>query len=209
MSFTGVDGPNTNLHSAALEFGLDTTLSRNWWAVALRGVFGIAFGLIAFLFPGATMLSLVVVFSVYLVFDGVVAIISAMRAARHHERWGLLTIEGFVSILVAILAASWPGLTVFVFVIMVAGWAIATGVLMFAAAFKLNKDHGRWWLAIGGIVSILYGVLLIAAPLLGALVLTWWIGAYAIVFGVSLLALAFQLRARHKDRETATIGTRG
>lgn len=207
MSFTGVDGPNTNLHAAAMEFGLDTILSRNWWAVALRGVFGIAFGLIAFLFPGATMLSLVVVFSVYLVFDGVVAITSAVRAARHHERWGLLTIEGIVSIVVAIMASSWPGLTVFVFVILVAGWAIATGVLMFAAAFKLNKSHGRWWLAFGGIVSILYGILLIAAPLFGALVLTWWIGAYAIVFGASLLALAFQLRSRHKERQNAAIGS--
>jgi uncharacterized membrane protein HdeD (DUF308 family) len=207
MSFTGADGPNTNFQGAAIEFGLDSTLARNWWAVALRGLFGIAFGLIAFLFPGATMLSLVVVFSVYLLFDGVVAIASGVRAARKHERWGLLILEGIVSIAVAILATSWPGLTVFIFVILVAGWAVATGVLMFLAAMKLDKNHGRWWLALGGIVSVLYGILLFVAPLLGALVLTWWLGAYAVIFGASLLALAFQLRARHKERQNASIGS--
>jgi uncharacterized membrane protein HdeD (DUF308 family) len=87
-------------------------------------------------------------------------------------------------------------LTVIAYVLLVAAWAIVTGVLMFAAAFRLNRNHGRWWLLLGGVASVIYGVLLIAAPLLGALVLTWWFGAYALVFGVMLLILAFRLRAQ-------------
>jgi uncharacterized membrane protein HdeD (DUF308 family) len=69
-----------------------------------------------------------------------------------------------------------------------------------AAAFCLNIEHGRWWLVLGGAVSVAYGVLLIMAPLIGALVLTWWFGAYALVFGIALLILAFRLKGRLDPR---------
>jgi uncharacterized membrane protein HdeD (DUF308 family) len=182
---------------------LNGILARNWWAVALRGVMGVLFGLIALVFPGATMLSLVLVFAAYLLVDGVFAIIAAVRAARQRERWGLLTFEGIVNIATAILAVLWPGLTVIAFVLLVAAWAMVTGVLMLAAAFRLNIDHGRWWLVLGGAASLAYGVLLVIAPLIGALVLTWWIGAYALVFGVALLVLAFKLKARRDEQPHA------
>lgn len=82
------------------------------------------------------------------------------------------------------------------FVLLIAAWAIVTGALMLWAAFRLDTDSGRGWLVLGGIVSLAYGVLLIIAPMIGALVLTWWLGAYALVFGVALLVLGFRLRAR-------------
>ena len=82
------------------------------------------------------------------------------------------------------------------FVLLVAIWALVSGSLMTVAAFRLNVEHGRWWLAFSGIVSIAYGLLLIVTPLIGALVLTWWLGAYAILFGAALLILAFKLRSR-------------
>jgi uncharacterized membrane protein HdeD (DUF308 family) len=176
--------------------GMSAALARNWWAVALRGVIGIVFGLVALLMPAATMLSLVLVFSAYMLVDGVFAIVSAVRAARRHERWGLLVFEGILNIVVGVLAFMWPGLTVLVFVMLVAAWAIVSGALMLAASFQLNVDHGRWWLVLGGVASLVYGALLVIAPLIGALVLTWWLGAYALVFGVSLLILGFRLRSR-------------
>jgi uncharacterized membrane protein HdeD (DUF308 family) len=171
-------------------------LARNWWAIGIRGVVGILFGLVALFLPGATMLSLVLVFAAYAFVDGVFGIISAMRAARQRERWGLLLLEGVVDIAVAAIAVLWPGITVVAFVLLVAFWAILTGALMLAAAFRLEIEDGRWWLVFGGVVSLLYGALLIVAPMIGAVVLTWWLGAYALVFGVSLLVLAFRLRAR-------------
>ena len=152
--------------------------------------------MVALALPGVTMLSLVLVFAAYAVVDGVLAIIAAVRSARSHERWGLLVLEGLVDIAAGVLAFLWPGLTILIFVMIVAAWALVTGGLMTAAAFRLHLDHGRWWLALGGLASIAYGVLLIIAPLIGALVLTWWLGAYALVFGVFLLILAFRLRAR-------------
>src|SRR3954451_11361412 len=173
------------------------TLVQNWWLFTVRGVLGIIFGCIALIFPGPTMLSLVIVFSAYMLVDGVAGIISAVRAIRRKEdRWGLLIFEGLLNIAVGILAFLWPGITVVAFVWLIAAWAIVTGGLMTAAGFRLNVDHGRWWLILGGLLSLAFGVLLIIAPLIGAIVLTWWLGAYALVFGVALVIFSFKLRSR-------------
>jgi uncharacterized membrane protein HdeD (DUF308 family) len=171
-------------------------LVRNWWAFVIRGVLAIGFGLIAIFLPGVTLLSLVLVFAAYAAADGVFGIIAAIRAARAGERWIWLTLEGLVNIAAAVVAVMMPGLTVVVFVALLAIWALITGAFMLVAAFRLDSEHGRWWLVLSAVASLVYGALLLAAPLVGAVVLTWWIGAYAIVFGVSLLILAFRLRSR-------------
>jgi uncharacterized membrane protein HdeD (DUF308 family) len=183
-------------------------LARNWWLFTLRGIFGILFGLVALVFPGPTMLSLVILFSAYMLVDGVAAIVSAVRAMRRRDQWGLLIFEGLLSIATGIVAFLWPGLTVLAFVLLVAAWAIVTGALMTAAGFRLNIGHGRWWLVLGGLCSLIYGVLLVAMPLIGAVVLTWWMGVYALVFGISLIILSFRLRSRHQHPATPnTAGT--
>jgi uncharacterized membrane protein HdeD (DUF308 family) len=174
-------------------------LAQNWWAVALRGVFAVLFGLIALAVPGATILSLVLFFSAYMLVDGVFGIMAAVRAARQGERWGLLILEGLANIAVGLIAFVWPGLTAIAFVLLLAAWSLISGGLMLGAAFRLSQAHGRWWLALGGIVSIVFGVLLVMAPVLGAVVLTWWLGAYALIFGIALLVLAFKLRGRKDD----------
>jgi uncharacterized membrane protein HdeD (DUF308 family) len=181
-----------------------SVLARNWWAFVGRGVLAILFGLVAFLTPGVTMLSLVFIFAAYAIVDGVFAITGAVRAAGHHERWGLLALEGIVDMLAAVAAVMMPGLTVVIFVLLVAAWALLTGGLMLAASFKVDADHGRWWLALGGAASLIYGAALVLAPMLGALVLTWWIGAYAIIFGVVMLVFAWRLRSRFKAQTTHT-----
>ena len=177
-------------------------LAQNWWALALRGVFAIIFALIAFFMPGATLLSLVWVFAAYMLVDGVFGIVSGIRAASNNQRWGLLILEGILNILVGVIAFLMPGLTVLFFVTLMAVWSLITGVLMIVAAFKLNPTYGRGWLIFSGIVSVLFGIALLLAPLVGAVVLTWWLGAYALIFGISLLVLAFKLKG-HKD-ETGT-----
>ena len=177
-------------------------LVRNWWAIAVRGVVGISVGLIAFVMPAATMLALILLFAVYMLVDGVFAIVAAVRAARQHDRWGLLALEGVADLVAGVIAVLWPGITVVAFVLLVAAWAIVSGGLVLATAFRLNIEHGRWWLVLGGAVSVIYGALLIVAPLIGALVLTWWFAAYALVFGVALLILAFRLKARLDPRRS-------
>ena len=179
-------------------------LARNWWAVALRGAAAILFGLIALLAPGATMLSLVLVFAALMLVDGVMNLVSGLRSARRHERWGMLILQGIASLLAAAAAIVLPGLTVLAFVYLVAAWALVSGVLAIAAAVRLRGDHGRWWMGFSGCLSVVTGVLLAIAPLLGALVLTWWIGAYAMVFGATLLVLAFRLRSHRSTAAWAT-----
>ena len=185
------------------------TLVQNWWLFTLRGVLGIIFGCIALIFPGPTMLSLVIFFSAYMLVDGIAGIISAIRAIRRKEdRWGLLIFEGLLDIAVGIAAFLWPGITVVAFVWLIAAWAIVSGGLMTAAGFRLNMDHGRWWLVLGGLLSLAYGMLLIVTPLIGAIVLTWWLGAYALAFGIALVIFSFKLRSRQHERVHPTaVGT--
>jgi len=174
--------------------------AKNWWLFTLRGVFGILFGLIALIFPGPTMLSLALLFSAYMLVDGIVGIIFAVRAMRRRDQWGLLVFEGIINILVGIGAFLWPGLTVLAFVLLVAAWALVTGGLMAAASFGLNLGHSRVWLLLGGLLSVAFGALLIITPVIGAAVLTWWMGAYALAFGIALVIFSFKLRARQDER---------
>lgn len=200
---SGTSGTTDSLNRVQ---AMSSLLAQNWWAVALRGVFAIIFALIAFFSPGATLLSLVWVFAAYMLVDGLFGIVSGIRAASNNQRWGLLVLEGILNILVGVIAFIMPGLTVLFFVTLMAVWSLITGVLMIVAAFKLNPEYGRGWLIFSGIVSVLFGIALLIAPLVGAVVLTWWLGAYALVFGIGLLVLAFKLR-RWKDNSTGSVGT--
>jgi uncharacterized membrane protein HdeD (DUF308 family) len=175
---------------------MSAVLAQNWWAVALRGVAAILFGLLALFAPGAVLITLALFFAAYLLVDGVLGIVAAIRAAQKHQRWGLLLAEGVLDILVGIVAFLFPVSAVVAFVLVTAAWALVTGGLMIAAAFKLGAEYGRGWMILSGVVSILFGLALLFAPLLGAVVLTWWFAGYAIAFGALLLVLAFKLRGR-------------
>jgi uncharacterized membrane protein HdeD (DUF308 family) len=185
---------------------LSVVLAERWWAVGLRGILAIIFGLLCLLTPGIAVGALVILFAAYMLVDGVFAIISGIRAARSGERWGLLILEGIVDLAAGLIAFVWPAITLVALVWIVAIWAIVSGALMLAAAFALNRDYGRWLLALGGVASLVFGILLILEPLIGAVVLTLWIGAYALVFGVLLLVLGFQLHSKREAllRQTPT-----
>ncbi|MDB5476891.1 MAG: hypothetical protein JWP49_2402 [Phenylobacterium sp.] len=183
-----------DLSGAARSDAMSGLLARNWWAVLLRGMAAVAFGLIALFMPGVTIATLVLVFAAYMLVDGVFAIVSAVRAARRHERWGLLVLEGVVDLVAGAAALLLPGAALLAFVALTAVWALVSGGLMLGSAFRLNRDHGRLWLAVGGLASVIWGALLLLFPITGLVVLTWWLGAYALVIGVSLLVLSATLR---------------
>jgi uncharacterized membrane protein HdeD (DUF308 family) len=169
-------------------------MSQYWWLLALRGLIGIIFGTIAFVMPVATMIALVLVFAAYMLVDAGFTFYAAYQAARRGRKWGLMVLQGLLNLFVGAVAAVLPGLTAIAFVLMVAAWALVSGALQIAAAFRIDK--GRWWLVFGGVVSLIWGILLIIAPLIGAVVLTWWMGAWAIVFGALMIAAAFRLRSQ-------------
>lgn len=173
-------------------------LAANWWAVALRGVFGILFGILALLLPGVTLLALIYWFAAYMLVDGVFAIASGIRAGIAGGRWGALIIGGVVDFIAGAIAFLWPGATLLALVWICAAWAIVSGAFLLSAVFRLHASHGKWWLALGGVISVVWGILLFIEPISGAIVMTWWLGIYAILFGAALLALSFRLRHHHR-----------
>ena len=186
--------PETPLDPVSRNAALSATLAQNWWALVLRGVFGLLFGVLTFLVPGATLATLVLLFAAYMLADGIFAIVAGIRAAQAGRRWGTLILEGIANILAAVVAFLWPAITVLVFVYLIAAWSIVSGLFMTIAAFRLHLDHGRWLLALSGLFSVAFGVLLALMPIQGAYVLTLWLGAYALVFGAMLVALGLTLR---------------
>jgi uncharacterized membrane protein HdeD (DUF308 family) len=170
-------------------------LARNWWALALRGLFAVLFGVLAFALPGVTLAALVILFGVYSLVDGIFALVTAVRAAETHERWWLFALEGLAGIVAGLITFLWPGITALVLLFLIAWWAIITGIFEIAAAVRLRKEiSGEWALALGGAASVVFGLLLLFRPGVGALAVIWLIGTYAVVFGLLLLMLAFRLR---------------
>jgi uncharacterized membrane protein HdeD (DUF308 family) len=151
---------------------------------------------LAFFAPGATILSLVIVIAAYALVDGALGLMSAFRAANRSERWGMLALEGVANILAGLVMFFFPVVSAVAFVLVLAVWSLVTGGLMIGAAFRVSPADGRWAMALTGLVSLLFGVVLLLSPLLSLVVLTWWLGAYALVFGAGLLALAWKLKSR-------------
>ena len=170
-------------------------LARNWWALALRGVIAILFAVTAFAMPGVTLTILVYFFAAYLVVDGIFALVAGLRAAESHEGWGMLTIEGIIDLIAGVVIFLWPGLSLLYFIYFVGFWAIVSGVTLLIDAFRLHRQHGEWWMILAGLASLVWGVLVVLFPVAGVLVWAWWIAAYALIFGIAMLILAFRLRA--------------
>jgi uncharacterized membrane protein HdeD (DUF308 family) len=179
-------------------------LARNWWAIAIRGIAAILFGLCAFFIPGAALWALVILFGAYCLIDGAFAIIAAVRAAQAHERWAQLLLAGIFGLIVAAITWFAPGITALGLLYVIAAWAIVTGVLELVAAFELRRQiEGEFWWILAGLCSIAFGLFLIWDPGTGALAVLWLIAAYAIAFGIFLLGLAFRLRGHAQRAKTA------
>jgi uncharacterized membrane protein HdeD (DUF308 family) len=187
------------LSSSIQEQGVST---ESWRRVALRGVLALMFGIVAIAFPAATILSLVLLFAAFALLDGAFSIADAVHRMRRHERWGLPLLNGLVGVAVGIAAVLWPGLTAIAFVVLVATWALAIGVLLVIAAWRTRRSLGGGWLLLAGLLSIGVAALLLAASVAGVVVLAWWIGAYALILSGFLLACAFKLRARARRHES-------
>ena len=183
------------------------SLSKYWWLIALRGVFAVLFGVMAFVWPGLTLLALVLLFAAYALTDGVLALVAGLTHSQSKQRWWMLLLEGVVSIAAGVLTILWPDLTAVALVYLIGAWAIVTGVMEVVAAIRLRQEiNNEWLLALAGILSIAFGVAMVIWPGAGALTLIWLIGGYAVVFGVLMIVLGFRLRGlrsqtKSTDRE--------
>jgi uncharacterized membrane protein HdeD (DUF308 family) len=172
------------------------TLARYWWVVAVRGVAAVLFGLLAIIWPAITVTVLVLLFGAYALVDGVLALGSAIfggRSAEGRRPW--LALEGVAGVLTGVLTFLWPGITTLVLLWLIAAWVLVTGVLEVVAAVRLRREmQGEWLLALSGVLSVVFGILLIIWPTAGAVTVVWLIGIYAMVFGIALIALSLRLR---------------
>jgi uncharacterized membrane protein HdeD (DUF308 family) len=179
------------------------TLTRYWWAVVLRGVAAVLFGLMALIWPGITVIVLVALFGAYALVDGTIGLGTAVFGGRERGRRGWLVVEGIAGVLAGISTFAWPGITALALLWLIAAWALVTGVLEIVAAVRLRREiQGEWLLALSGVLSVLFGILLAVWPAAGALSVVFVIGIYAIVFGVALVGLGLRLRRLRRDTGT-------
>jgi uncharacterized membrane protein HdeD (DUF308 family) len=182
---------------------------RSWWVPALRGIFGILFGVLALMWPGLTLLTLVALFAAYALLGGITSVIGAIGHRRVDDDWWLPLLLGLVSIGAAIVAVVNPVLTTLVLVLVIAANALVTGVLDIVAAVGLRRElHGEWLLALSGIASVVFGAMVFMYPLAGAIALVWMVSVYAIITGVLLLSLAVRVRAHVTRPQAAPVGER-
>jgi uncharacterized membrane protein HdeD (DUF308 family) len=176
------------------------TLTRYWWAVLLRGVIAVLFGLAALIWPDITLLALVILFGAYALVDGIINLGTAIFGGPNVSRRGWLVFEGIAGVILGVLTFAWPDITALVLLWVIAAWALVTGVLEIVAAVRLRREiQGEWMLAIGGALSVLFGILLAVWPAAGALTVVILIGIYAIVFGGALIGLGLRLRRMHRN----------
>ena len=171
-------------------------LARNWWLVAIRGIAGILFGILAFALPGLTLVTLVFLFGAFALVDGAAMLVAAIRGdpGTLGHRW-LLVLIGAAGVTAGIVTWVNPAITALALLYAVATWAVIVGVIQVAAAILLRRQlTGELWLLLGGVASVIFGIVLLVEPGTGLLAISWLVGAYAIVFGVTHLALAFRLR---------------
>ena len=174
-------------------FMLDA-LARNWWLILLRGICALIFGILTFIWPGITLLTLIAFYGAFALIDGMLSIWAAIFGGAMAPRWWLL-IVGLLGLAAGLITLFMPGVTALVLLFFIAFWAIATGAMQIVGAIRLRKEiDNEWMLIAGGALSILFGLILLVQPGAGALGLLFVIGAYAVIYGVILIGFSLKLR---------------
>jgi uncharacterized membrane protein HdeD (DUF308 family) len=180
------------------------TVSGNWWALAVRGVAAILFGVAALIWPGLTLAVLIILYGAYAVVDGVFAIVAGLRAGSGTRRW-LLLAEGALGVLAGLIAVFWPGVTAVVLLYIISFWAIFGGLLRIVGAVLLRREiDNEWTVALSGALWVLLGIVLVVLPGAGLVSLAWLIGIFTLGVGITLIALAFRVRGQGPSGSSRT-----
>jgi uncharacterized membrane protein HdeD (DUF308 family) len=171
-------------------------LSEKWWVLLLRGLISVAFAVLIWMQPAITLKALIILFGVFAFVDGVLGVWTAFSSRKDRNNWWLLMLWGLVGIGIGIITFVAPGVTALALLFYIAIWAIVTGVLEIITAVRLRKEiEGEWLLGLAGLVSLVFGILLIAHPGAGILAVLWLLAAYALILGVLMIILAFKVRS--------------
>lgn len=174
---------------------LSAMLQRSWWALLLRGLAAIAFGLLTWLQPAASAAALLLVFGIYVFVDGVLGVYTAIRSRGASRYWWVVLLWGLTGVVVGVLTVLNPVVTAWVLTIYIGAWALITGLMQIIAAVRLRKEiQGEWVLVLSGLVSVLFGGLVLAQPGAGMMAMLWLLATYAVVFGLLMVILAFKVK---------------
>jgi len=174
-------------------------ITRNWWLLLLRGIVSILFGILAFAWPGATILALTLLFGAYAMIDGILSLVAAITGSDRSTPAWWLALVGVLGIAAGLIAFFWPFKTAFALVIMIGVWALTVGIFEIVGAIRLRHEiDDEWWLITAGILSVLFGLAVLMAPASGALAIIWVLGAYAVLAGVLMIAFSFRLKGLHE-----------
>jgi uncharacterized membrane protein HdeD (DUF308 family) len=170
-------------------------LAKCWWLLLLRGIAAIVFGVLAFIWPGLTLVTLVLLYGAFALVDGVLSLVAAFTGSTKPVPTWWLVVVGLLGIAAGAVTFLWPGITAILLVLFIGAWALVHGIFEIAGAIQLRKEiDNEWMLILGGVLSVIFGAIVLIAPGAGALGLIWAIAAYSIVFGISFVALALRLR---------------
>ncbi len=177
-----------------------TQLFRNWWMLALRGVLGIVFGIVALVSPESTKLALVLFFGAFATVDGIFAVGTSIAAKEYFDRWWAVLLEGLTGIVIGVLTFFWPNVTALALIYFIAAWAVVTGIFEIVAAIQFRRIiPGEWAMILMGVLSIILGSMLFVFPAAAEVSLVWLIGIYAIIAGGMELVFAFRMHGLWND----------
>lgn len=187
---------------------LGKLLSEYWWVLLLRGILAIAFGVLAFSWPGLTWMTLVIFFAAWIFVDGIFDVFHAFAGRKDNENWWLLLLEGLLGIAFGVITYQAPHITTLVLLLYIAFWAITSGILRIVLAIRLRKEiEGEWFMALAGVASILFGMIMIARPGTGAMAVLMVIAAWSIIVGTFMVILSFKARGFGKALTEASEGS--
>jgi len=169
-------------------------ITRHWWILVLRGAIAVLFGIMALTYPPATFEFLAIFIAAYLVLDGLFALVAGIRAAENHRRWWPFLLEGLADLAAGAVIYFHPD----VLILLVAAWAIVTGLMLLAPAFALPGGAGRWFLVVNGLISLVLGIVIALQPMAGVVFVVWLVAIYALLFGAGLIMLGFHVRSLHR-----------
>jgi uncharacterized membrane protein HdeD (DUF308 family) len=180
------------------------TLGRAWWLVLLRGLAAIIFGVLAWTWPGVTLITLVLFWGAYALIDGVAALVGGWQTKAGGKPMWQVVLIGVIGIAAGIFTFVSPAVTAIALLLLIAAWAIVNGIFQIAAAIRLRKEIANEWLLIlSGALSVVFGLVMVANPGAGAIAVLWVIGAFAVAYGVLLVILAFKLKKHAGAHATA------
>lgn len=181
-------------------------MARNWWAYVVRGVVALIFGLYAWFIPGMAMKVLLMLFGIFVLLEGIFAIVGSIAARKESELWWLVLLEGLAGLGLGVITLTRPVFVATVIVLFIAFWAIWGGVFRIIAAIRLRKElDSEWLLIFGGAVSILFGLMLFRHTGAGIMAISWLIAFFASMFGVLLISFGIKLKKFQKDAGTPAL----